>query len=188
MQSPFSGVRPVASVTKKMPAPDPVTETQAGRTGDAQGREGDPLALVQALRETVQATDLPQDREGLRSAVDARIRAALPSISDDEIAVVWMQPSQFSLMRTGDSETASPHKTLAPAACVEQSLRRVPAHRLAVVAVEWGVHSVAADVHQVRWHVQTHDSIATARASALYPACHTHTHTHTHSLTDTLTR
>ena len=93
-----------------------------------------------------------QEKDGFGDAVEAKIRAALPSLQDHEMAVVWMQPGPFGAAnREGNvnSLASTPSKKTTPAAYAASALRRYPAHKVAVIAIEWGVHSVSADVSQV---------------------------------------
>ena len=109
--------------------------------------------LIQSMREHITAEDLPQEKEGFCDAVEAKIRTALPGLQEHEVAVVWMQPGQFyraNAEGTVSTLAITPTKKTSPAAYAASRLRRYPGHKVAVIAVEWGLHSVTADVSQAR--------------------------------------
>jgi hypothetical protein len=110
------------------------------------------LKLVEALCQDVTAKDLPVEREKLCLAIEHRVRCALPSLQQHQLAFMWMQPCQFSPSHPNGADTSggvTAHKYELPEIYAAQRLRRFPGHRMAVVAIEWGQHSVTTDVQQV---------------------------------------
>jgi hypothetical protein len=110
---------------------------------------------TRVLREAISGRELPQEREGFTGAVEAQLRAALsPGLQEHEVACVWMRPGQFWHSASGAESSAgaittTPAAKTTPAAYAASRLRRHPRAVVAVIALEWGVHSVSADISQV---------------------------------------